>query len=155
MSIAVQSRFREVEKLVVVAQGKGLDDETASYFCKLGCVMICGAIERSVEILITDRVAARSAPQVASFFKSFFRRGTNYDCDAIQKVLFKLDKGWGHAFEDFIGINEQVRSDISSCYAMRNSIAHGGTPSLGPKILKQYFDSAFTLVAELDKLLRT
>ena len=154
MSIAIESRFREVEKLVVAAQAKNLDPEIAAYYCKLGCVMICGAIERSMEILISDRIGGRSAPQVNSFFRSFFKRGTNYDCEEITQLLYKFDSDWGSRFKEFISINDQVKSSVASCYAIRNSIAHGGSQSLGPKILKQYYDSAFTLIAELDNILR-
>ncbi|WP_159589237.1 HEPN domain-containing protein [Chelativorans xinjiangense] len=155
MSLAIESRFREVEKLVVAAQAKGLDPEVAAYYCKLGCVMICGAVERSVEILITERVGNRSAPQVNSFLKSFFKRGTNYHCEEILELLYKFDSSWGHKFKEFIAKNDQIKSGVLSCYAIRNSIAHGGTQSLGPNILKQYFENSFSLIAELEKLLRS
>lgn len=154
LAIAVVNRFREVEKLVVAAQAKGLDAEIASYYCKLGCVMICGTIERSIEIIVTERVGERSAPQVTTFLKSYFKRGTNYDCDEIETLLFKFDNKWGHAFRSFVEKNEQIRSGVSSCYAVRNSIAHGGTQSLGPTILKQYFDNAFSLIVEIESMLR-
>ncbi|MGD9475989.1 HEPN domain-containing protein [Shinella sp. G-2] len=154
MSLAIENRFREVEKLVVAAQTKGLDPEVAAYYCKLGCVLICGAIERSIEILISDRVGGRSAPQVNSFLKSFFKRGTNYNCDEIQDLLFKFDADWGRKFQVLIEKNDQIRSGVASCYAVRNSVAHGGGQSLGPNILRQYFDNAFTLVAGLENLLR-
>lgn len=155
MSIGIENRFRELEKLVLAAQAKNLDPQIAAYYCKLGCVMICGAIERSMEILITERIGSRSAPQVTAFLRSFFKRGANYDCEEILLLLHKFDTNWGHGFSDFISNNDQVKSSIASCYAIRNSIAHGGTQSLGPTILKQYYDSSFTLIAELEKLLRT
>jgi RiboL-PSP-HEPN len=155
VSIAIESRFRDVEKLVSAAQAKNLDPEIAAYYCKLGCVMICGAVERSIEILITQRVGDRSAPQVASFFRSFFKRGTNYDCEEILQLLHKFDADWGHGFNEFVSTNDQVKSDVASCYAIRNSIAHGGAQSLSPKILRQYYNSAFTLIAELEGVLRT
>jgi hypothetical protein len=106
VAIAIESRFREVEKLVVAAQAKGLDPEVAACYCKLGCVMICGAIERSVEILVTERVGGKSAPQVNSFLKSFFKRGTNYSCDEILTLLYKFDGDWGDRFNDFISHND-------------------------------------------------
>lgn len=154
MKISIESRFREVEKIVIAAQSKELDPEVAAYYCKLGCVMICGAVERSVEILIVERVGGRSVPKVGLFLKSFFKRGTNYDCDEILELLYRFDNGWGRKFKDFISKNDQVRSGVSSCYAVRNSIAHGGTQSLGPSILKQYYESSLTLIAELEELLR-
>jgi hypothetical protein len=66
VAIAVENRFREVEKLVQAAQVPNLDPEVAACYCKLACIMVCGAIERSVESLITDRIGSRSAPQVKS-----------------------------------------------------------------------------------------
>jgi hypothetical protein len=155
VSIAIENRFLSVEKVVAAAQVKGLDPEIAAYYSKLGCVLICGAIERSVEILITERVGGKSAPKVNSFLRSYFKRGTNYDCEEILELLYKFDSNWGHKFKAFISDNEQIKNGVASCYAIRNSIAHGGAQSLGPKILKQYFDNSFTLIAELEKLLRS
>jgi hypothetical protein len=116
--------------------------------------MVCGAIERSVEILITDRVGSRSAPQVKSFLKAFFQRGTNYDCDQIITLLYRFDTDWGHAFRAFVETNDRIKTAISSCYSVRNSIAHGGGQSIGPAALKQYFDGAFDLIAHLEQVLR-
>lgn len=155
MSIAIESRFRDVEKLVLIAEAKGLDPEVAAYYCKLGCVMICGTVERSVEILITERLRSRSTPQVICFLKAFFKRGKNYDCEEILSLLHKFDNGWGHKFNQYMTDNDQIKSSVTSCYAIRNSIAHGGTQSLGPTTLRQYYNHAFTLIVELESLLRS
>ena len=92
------SRFRiasaKSRSLSWLRRYSSLDAEVAAYYCKLACVMVCGAIERSVEILITDRVGSRSAPQVQSFLKAFFQRGTNYDCDQIIALLYRFDADW-------------------------------------------------------------
>ena len=154
MSIAVQNRFRELEKLVLASQVRSLDPEVAAYYCKLACVMVCGTIERSVEILITDRIASRSAPQVKSFLKTFFKRGANYDCDQIIALLYRFDTDWGNAFRKVVDENDRIKSAISSCYSVRNSIAHGGGQSLGPAALKQYFDGAFDLIVHFEQVLR-
>lgn len=154
MSIAVQNRFREVEKLVLAAQVRSLDPEVAAYYCKLACVMVCGTIERSVEILITDRVGSRSTPQVKSFLRAFFQRGTNYDCEQIQSLLYRFDRDWGSAFREFVDTNDRIKTAISSCYSVRNSIAHGGGQSLGPATLKQYFDGAVALILHLEEVLQ-
>lgn len=154
MSIAVENRFREVDKLVLAAQARNLDPEVAAFYCKLACVMVCGAIERSVESLITDRVGNRSGPQVKSFLKAFFQRGTNYDCEQIVTLLYRFDTGWGHAFRQFVDTNDRIKTGISSCYSVRNSVAHGGGQSLGPVVLKQYYQDAFDLIVHLEKVLR-
>ena len=117
--------------------------------------MICGTIERSVEVLVTERVAQRSPPQVSTFLKSFFKRGNNYDCDEIESLLFRFDSKWGHAFRAYIEKHDEIKVGVSSCYAVRNSIAHGGTQSLGPNILNQYFNNARALIAALEDVLRS
>ncbi len=148
MSFPIENRFNAVEKVVNAACAKGLDAEIASYHCKLGCVLICGAIERSVEILISERLASRSPPQVAEFLKAYFKRGANYDCEEISQLLFKFDTAWGKKFELFLISDERIKSGVSSCYATRNSIAHGGGQSLEPRALREYFDAEFALIAE-------
>lgn len=148
MGFEIENRFIALEKVVNRACAKNLDEEQASYLCKLGSVLICGNLERCVEIVVTSRLS-RSPPQVASFLKSYFKKGTNYDCEAICNLLFKFDTEWGRRLET--SLTDSVKSSISSCYAVRNSVAHGGGQSLGPTILRQYFDASFVLVAELEK----
>ncbi|RVG33201.1 hypothetical protein CN233_12665 [Sinorhizobium meliloti] len=148
MSFDIENRFIALEKVINRACAKGLDEEEAAYLCKLGSVLICGNLERCVEIVISSRLA-KSPRQVSVFLKSFFKRGTNYDCESICSLLYKFDVEWGRRLED--AIKEEVKASISSCYAVRNSVAHGGGQSLGPKSLKQYFDASLTLVADLQK----
>ncbi len=154
MIFAIETRFKAVEKVVLAAQAKGLDPEIASYICRHGAVLICGNIERCVEVLLTERIGVGSVPQVGSFLQSYFKRGANYDCEALSDLLFKFDTGWGRKFREFIEKNDQVKDGVSSCYAVRNSIAHGGSNSLGPSILKQYYDNSLTLISGLEDVIR-
>ncbi len=154
MQISVENRFRTVERLILAAQEKGLEEEIASYFCKLGCIMTCGAVERSVEILILEHVGSRSSPEVQSFLRAYFKRGVNYDCDEIASLLHRFNKEWGHRYEDYVAKNDPVKQGVASLYSVRNSVAHGGANSTGPSNLKEYFYRAFDMVAELETILR-
>jgi hypothetical protein len=69
-------------------------------------------------------------------------------------LLYRFDLEWGHAFRDFVAKNDRIKNAITSCYAVRNSIAHGGGQSLGPAALRQYFDDAFNLIVHLEQTLR-
>lgn len=151
MKFVVEQRFATLERLVLKANDKGLDEEQASYLSRLGSVLVCGNIERCVETLIVNRVSKHSSVQTSSFLKSYFKRGTNYDCEAIVQLLHKFDNNWGKAFD--CSISQEVRESVASCYAVRNSIAHGGGSSLGPRILKQYYEASFTMIAELERSL--
>lgn len=148
MSLEIEYRFSVVEKFVNQATAKGLEEEYASRLCQLGSIMVCGNLERCVELAISRRLESHSPKQVASFLKSFFRRGTNYDCEAICQLVHKFDNAWGNKLE--AALTESMKTSIASCYSVRNSIAHGGTHSLGPKSLRQYFDASFEVVVALE-----
>jgi len=94
------------------------------------------------------------AAQVTPFLRAYFKRGTNYDCEQISQLLYRFDTDWGRAFEAYIDANGQISESISSCYAVRNSVAHGGWQSLGPRILRQYYDASFDLVVEFEHMIR-
>lgn len=153
MQFVIEQRFVELEKLILTAQTKGLDEQTASYLCKLGSVLICGNLERCIEHLFIEKVGLTN-PRVAMFLKGHFRSGRNYDCENIQQLMFRFDSDWGREFGKFVDSNGFVKEGVSSCYAIRNSIAHGGGQSVGPRALKQYYEASLTLIAELEKMIR-
>lgn len=154
MSFEIEQRFKRLDELIVAAANKSLDERTASYICRLGSVQICGNLERCVELILIARLADRSPKQVGNFLRRYFERGTNYDCERICQLLYRFDSKWGHAFEDFVKANDLLKESISSCYAVRNSVAHGGTQSLGPQILRQYYEASLEVVTKLEETVR-
>jgi hypothetical protein len=154
LQFVIEQRFAELEKLVIAVQARNLDEQLASYLCKLGSVLVCGNLEKCIEYLFIEKIGGESQPRVTSFLKSHFRTGRNYDCDNIQQLMFRFDSQWGREFERFVEANGRVKEGVSSCYAVRNSVAHGGGQSLGPNALKQFYDATLTLVAELEKIIR-
>ena len=154
MQFVIEQRFAELEKLVIAVQARNLDEQVASYLCKLGSVLVCGNLEKCIEYLFIEKIGGESQPRVTSFLKSHFRTGRNYDCDNIQQLMFRFDSQWGREFERFVEANGRVKEGVSSCYAVRNSVAHGGGQSLGPNALKQFYEATLTLVAELEKIIR-
>jgi hypothetical protein len=64
----IEQRFAELEKLILAAQTKGLDEQTASYLCKLGSVLICGNLERCIEHLFIEKVGLANR-RIATFLK--------------------------------------------------------------------------------------
>lgn len=143
MQFVIEQRFAELEKLVVAVQAKGLDEQTASYLCKLGSVLVCGTLEKCVEYLFIEKVGGQSHPRVTNFLKTHFKSGRSCDCEYILQLMFRFDSDWGRTFEKFVEENSRIKEGVSSCYAVRNSVAHGGGQSLGPRALKQFYE-AFT-----------
>jgi hypothetical protein len=154
LQFVIEQRFVQLEKVVVAVQAKGLDEQTASYLCKLGSVLVCGNLEKCVEYLFIEKIGGESQPRVTNFLKTHFRSGRNCDCDYILQLMSRFDSEWGRQFEKFVEENGRVKEGVSSCYSVRNSVAHGGGQSLGPNALKQFYDATLTLVAELEKIIR-
>lgn len=154
MSFEIEQRFKVLEELIVTAADRNLEDRMASHICRLGSVLICGNLERCIEIILIARLAERSPKQIGNFLRRYFVRGTNYDCERISQLLYQFDASWGHTFEAFIRTNDHVKESVASCYAVRNSVAHGGPQSLGHRILRQYFDASFKVVVKLEEAVR-
>ena len=154
MLFEIEQRFKGLQELILAASDQSLDERTASYFCRLGSVQICGNLERCIELTIVARFANRSPKQIGNFLRRHFQRGVNYDCERICQLLNHFDHNWGRSFEDFVKANDRVKESISSCYAIRNSVAHGGGQSLGPRILRQYYEASLEVVAQLEKSIR-
>jgi RiboL-PSP-HEPN len=149
MVIGVESRERKIDAFFERVKRSNLDEETTSDLSKFAVVMICGYIERSVELVIVERISKRAQPAVVSFVKSYFKRGTNYDCEPIRQLLERFDKKWAEKFEEFLSKNGSVRESIGSAYTLRNSIAHGGEASRGLQGVLAIFVDAKCLVKAL------
>jgi hypothetical protein len=154
VSFEIEQRFKSLEVLIAAASDKNLDERTASYFCRLGSVQICGNLERCVALIIIARLGDRSPRQVGNFLRRFFERGTNYDCERICSLLYRFDSGWGHAFEEFLTANDHLKESVSSCYAVRNNVAHGGSQSIGPRSLRQYYEASLAVIKKLEETVR-
>ena len=142
MNPAIESRKRQLDSFFARAVDSKLPEEVQSDLAKHGTILICGFIERSVEIVIMDHVSARSRPRIAQFVKGHFKRGTNYDCEAITQLLDRFDIAWGNKFRAFRHSRDDVVQSVNSAYELRNSIAHGGTANRGIRGVLELFSAA-------------
>jgi len=147
----IQSRIVAIEQYIVRASGKDVPEDLQGSLARFGTVLLCGFIERSVEIIIMDRLANRAHGRVLSFVKSHFQRGTNYDCEAISQLLERFDVVWCRKFRTFIDGNDDLRVGVSSMYGVRNSVAHGGSSSVGLIRLQELFAASQRLVHGLEE----
>ncbi|GAA0318268.1 hypothetical protein GCM10009087_30880 [Sphingomonas oligophenolica] len=147
MRHAIESRERKLDAFFARAKGAG-DDELKSDLGRLGAVLVCGYVERCVEVVILDRLTTRAQPRVLQFIKSYFKKGTNYDCEAICQLLIRFDQSWEAAFRSTISKNDQWSTSLASAYFLRNSIAHGGDGNKGlPGVETLYTDCKNIVVA--------
>lgn len=148
---AVTSREQKLASYFERIKKLKLGEEVEADLSKHGIVLICGYIERSVETIVIERISKKANPTVINFVKSHFKRGTNYDCEPIKQLLARFDQKWSDKFGKFMGDNENIVSSVSSAYALRNSIAHGGDGNRGLQGVLQIFDDSKLLVQALAK----
>src|SRR6185312_9735425 len=108
MQHQLDSRFREIAVFVARLGSEPIPDDIKSYLVRFGTVLICGYVERSVEIIILSRLSTRAHPRVLEFIKSHFQRGRNLDCGAIEQLLARFDPEWYRSFSKFIEQNPDV-----------------------------------------------
>lgn len=147
MQFQLDSRANAVAAFISRCSDKDLPPELQSELCRFGTVLICGNVERSLEIIVLERLSKKAHPRILEFIKSHFKRGTNYDCSAIAQLLNRFDTDWYRSFEAFVAANGDVKEGISSCYALRNATAHGGTGNIGARRLTELFDLSKQLIS--------
>ncbi|HVI32671.1 HEPN domain-containing protein [Phenylobacterium sp.] len=145
----LESRVDQIERFIARAHDKDVPDDVRAALARFGAVLVCGFVERSVEIIVTERLKYRAQDRVLNFIKTHFQRGTNYDCEAISQLLARFDPEWYRRFCAFVESNDDVREGISSAYGVRNSVAHGGSNSMGLNRLREIFEMSKQLVEGL------
>lgn len=142
----IDARFNEIDGYIKRCNAADVPEEMRGYLFRYGSVLICGAVERSVEIIVLERLTSKAHPRVLNFVKAHFKRGHNLDCAAIEELLGRFDISWKSSFCDFVQQNADVKEAISSCYAVRNSVAHGGTASIGSARLSELYSASKRLI---------
>lgn len=146
MRHAIDSRFAEVGRLLDQASAASIPDEIQATLFRHAAVRICGCIERSIEIIILERLKSRAHPRVVRFIEGHFKRGINFECGAVEELLGRFDPEWRRAFCDRIENDPAIPEGVSSCYAVRNSVAHGGTQSVGSKRIRELLGVARLMI---------
>lgn len=155
MQAVINARKVKLDAFFQRAKSKSLDDQIRADMARHGAVLVCGFIERCVEIIILERLANRAHPRVLNFIRSHFKRGTNYDCEPISQLLDRFDSEWAANFRDFVSKNEDVAAELASAYALRNSIAHGGDSNRGLMGVVDLYTAAKRAVDGLIEATRT
>jgi len=137
MQSQLDSRFSSLVLFIKKSSESSIPEEVQGYLFRFGSVLICGNIEQSIKIIILNRLAYKAQPQVLNFVKSHLLRGANFDCSAIEQLLNRFDTKWYRSFCQFVENNPDVKEGVSSCYAVRNSVAHGGSMNLGSQRLEE------------------
>jgi hypothetical protein len=150
VSLAIDNRKRQLDAYFTRAIAGALPEEVQSDLAKHRAVLVCGFVERSVEIVVMEKIQHRAQPRVLSFIRGYFKIGRNYDCEAIAQLLDRFDVGWGRKFRDFFKARDDLVQALHSAYDLRNSIAHGGDGNRGLLGVRDLYVSAKAVVDGLE-----
>jgi len=148
MQHSIEGRERKLDTFFARAKAVK-DDELKSDMARFGILLVCGYVERCVEVIILHRLTTRAQPRVLQFIKTHFKKGTNYDCEAICQLLIRFDQAWSNDFRSTIDANEGWEASLTSAYALRNSIAHGGDGNKGLPGVEAFYVDCKNIVAAL------
>lgn len=146
MNPSIENRKRQLDAFFHRATTTQMTDESRSDLAKYGAVLVCGFIERCVELVVLERLTQLAHPRVIKFVKSHFKRGTNYECEPICQLLERFDADWASGFRIFVENNRRLEEQVSSAYTLRNSIAHGGDANRGLNGVRELYDAAKAVV---------
>jgi hypothetical protein len=145
---AVEERFKYLLDCISTAC-ECADPKIATHLRRHCVVLVCGFVERSVELVVLERLNNRAHPRLISFVRSHFKRGTNYDCNAIASLIEKFDSEWSRKFTEFKVRNDKEVDGLASLYGLRNVIAHGNTANISAIDLQERCKEAKAIVDAL------
>lgn len=151
MRLALDSRERALQALLDRAARADVPEDVKANLYVFSIVQICGYIERSMDVIIIERLKYKAQDQVLEFVKSYFKKGTNFKCPVIKSFLERFDTTWARKMQDYIDQNEDVKVGVDSAYALRNQAAHGQSANIGGQRAAQLFAIAKRLVEAIVK----
>lgn len=155
MYLGIENREKSLGEFIVRCSGPDVPVDVQDAMRVHSVVQVCGYIERSMEIVIIERIQNKAHPKVIEFIKSYFKKGTNFRCPAIKYFLERFDSKRAREFQDFIDKNDDVLELVNSAYTLRNQAAHGTPINVGDKRLAELFDGAKRVVqAVIDAIAR-
>jgi hypothetical protein len=146
MQLQLDARYDAVARFVAEASAGNIPEHVQAHLYRFGTVLICGYIERAVEIIIMERLASRAQQRVLNFVRSHFKRGRNMDTKGISELLNRFDSAWYREFGRLAQANDSMKAGVFSCYDLRNSIAHGQTATVTLKRLNELLAAAKQMV---------
>lgn len=146
MQLQLDSRYEAIVQFIADASANDVPPVVQAYLYRFGTVLVCGYIERSVEIIVTERLKKKAQPQVLNFIRSHFKRGQNLNAGAVSDLLNRFDADWYRKFEAFVAGDASVKEGVASCYGLRNAIAHGGTATVTQKRLTELLDASRKMI---------
>ncbi|XAP78324.1 HEPN domain-containing protein [Citromicrobium bathyomarinum] len=113
-------------------------------------ILASGHVELSVKELIKRYGDAHGNRQIVRFMDKTIDRENSLNCEKIENILSRLDRGWWPRLSSSIEPDEI--SAIDSLKALRDQVAHGRFNGTGFMTVRNYYHGAKKFVTKLDEI---
>ena len=120
------------------------------------CVLLTGAIEDSVEYMISLRIASNPDREVQRFVtKSVERQFRNPDWGAITGLLRQFSEAYRREWSTKFPNTHRLHASLESIVANKNALAHTGSMNLHLSLLdiETYYNEVIPAIDELERII--
>lgn len=123
-----------------------------AYLANFLAVLICGVYEEAIEIMLAERFASSSQPQISKFLESYFQdyfRNPNFE--KLIELLGRFDGVWADTLKRTI---PPVQSDaLDSIIDNKNLLAHKGITNLDLARVIDFYGRSRPIIEQIDEIL--
>jgi len=154
----LRASLEEIENIDnIITNFLGSTSPASPYMSRYAIIKACSSIERSFKVIIADFLLLHTTNESLSNFinNSIRHTSTNPKYETIVNVLKGIDRNLGNNFkikakeiEDF----EKVKDSLNSLVNERNTLAHGGSPTITSKDVIRHFKNAIFILIALENI---
>jgi hypothetical protein len=147
--LTIHQQKQRIDELFKAARGLP-DLEMQSHWSRYLCVLVCGFIENSVELCLSEYSRRVGHPVVANFVGAKLRGFQNPKMGAILELFGSFNSDWKTQLES--ETQGQLSDSVNSIVGNRHKIAHGDSVSLSMSALTAYYSDAVTVIDLLQEI---
>jgi hypothetical protein len=138
------------ELIAKVENAVGMDLELQAHWAQYLCVLICGYIEVSVRVTLTDYAGRQAGPKVVSFVTNELKTFQNPKMEHVLKLIRAFSPGWEEQIR--LSTSGAPKEAVDSIVINRHKIAHGESSPISLSRVKEYYRNAKIVVEQLRAL---
>ncbi len=154
---SVAERFNSIAQLIADANSWAVnDDRLGAHLGSYICVLLLGAVEYSVEELVSQRVSSNGDRELADYaIRILDQRFRNPNWAAIERLLGEFSESYRRSWVQRVPSNGLVGEALTRIVKIKNDLAHRGTTSLQVTLrdVQSYFERVSLAVDEFERII--
>ena len=125
------------------------DPYLQSNLVKFACVLVCGYIEVSLRDILQEYTRTRASVEVGKYVSRQLERTRNPKMEIILQLVGAFSQDWDNNIRD--QTRGRLKDHVDSLINDRNQIAHGKDVGLSFIQLQEYYQSALSVIALIER----